>query len=128
MRSPPRGLDLNPRYLVQMQSPFRARCAIQSNMPEKSLSERLDDCESTENILQGELVELSSQLKAVEDENSQLREDIKDMLAYVELLNAFGSGLGTFRTPERVNQFNEVKARLNARYGSRGAALDERDC
>jgi septal ring factor EnvC (AmiA/AmiB activator) len=50
-------------------------------MPEKSTSERLDDSGSTENNLQTELVGLSSRLKAVEDENSQLRQDIKDLLA-----------------------------------------------
>jgi len=50
--------------------PFRWIICYLLHMPKKTLSERLNDCESTENNLQTELVALSSRLKALEDENN----------------------------------------------------------
>ena len=119
--------------------PFRWIICYLLHMPKKTLSERLNDCESTENNLQTELVALSSRLKALEDENnpqtelvalssrlkaledenSQLRQDIKDAITYVELINAQIASMRSFRSQEQANQFNAVKARLHARYASR---------
>ena len=95
-------------------------------MTEEKIIERFEENEDSIKKYSKQLVahankfrDLEEKFRNLEQADSELRQDIKDTIAYLELFKATIPAVGQRLSSEQQKQLNDVFTRLHTRYGNR---------